>query len=172
LQAWGEVDRGAVFRLTLPLEHGRRLRTSPLPLLPVAAAPAAAEPGIHDAAPTAGTALPPPADGTDASDGHSGHGNGGHGDGGHGDGGHGHSSSDHGGAGHRHGGGHGAPGHDHGGSRRRRHRVAEGTYVEDNHDHGLEQLLTAAGLVGATQRDERRILGLDAAYVQARKPSA
>ncbi|WP_116706930.1 MtrAB system histidine kinase MtrB [Actinomycetospora cinnamomea] len=60
LQAWGEVDRGAVFRLTLPLRHGERLRTSPLPLLPVAAAPAAAEPGIHDAAPTAGTALPPP----------------------------------------------------------------------------------------------------------------
>jgi two-component system sensor histidine kinase MtrB len=94
LQAWGEVDRGAVFRLTLPLEHGRRLRTSPLPLLPVAAAPAAAEPGIHDAAPTAGTALPPPADGTDASDGHSGHGNGGHGDGGHGDGGHGTDGTD------------------------------------------------------------------------------
>jgi two-component system, OmpR family, sensor histidine kinase MtrB len=60
LQAWGEVDRGAVFRLTLPLRHGERLRTSPLPLLPVAAAPAAAEPGIHDAAPTTGTALPPP----------------------------------------------------------------------------------------------------------------
>ncbi|MFC5140144.1 MtrAB system histidine kinase MtrB [Actinomycetospora rhizophila] len=59
LQAWGEVDRGAVFRLTLPLRHGERLRTSPLPLLPVAAAPAAAEPGIHDAAPTTGTALPP-----------------------------------------------------------------------------------------------------------------
>ena len=59
LQAWGEVDRGAVFRLTLPLRHGERLRTSPLPLLPVAAAPAAAEPGIHDAAATAGTALPP-----------------------------------------------------------------------------------------------------------------
>ncbi|MEJ2864180.1 MtrAB system histidine kinase MtrB [Actinomycetospora flava] len=59
LQAWGEVDRGAVFRLTLPLHHGERLRTSPLPLLPVAAAPAAAEPGIHDAAPTTGTALPP-----------------------------------------------------------------------------------------------------------------
>ncbi|HYH29300.1 MAG TPA: MtrAB system histidine kinase MtrB [Pseudonocardia sp.] len=64
LQAWGEVDRGAVFRLTLPLRHGERLRTSPLPLLPVAAAPAAAEPGIHDAAPTAGTALPPPEPGT------------------------------------------------------------------------------------------------------------
>ncbi|WP_433035990.1 MtrAB system histidine kinase MtrB [Actinomycetospora sp. CA-053990] len=60
LQAWGEVDQGAVFRLTLPLRHGERLRTSPLPLLPVAAAPAAAEPGIHDAAPTTGTALPPP----------------------------------------------------------------------------------------------------------------
>ncbi|GAA4936164.1 two-component system sensor histidine kinase MtrB [Actinomycetospora succinea] len=59
LQAWGEVDRGAVFRLTLPLRHGERLRTSPLPLLPVAASPAAADPGIHDAAPTTGTALPP-----------------------------------------------------------------------------------------------------------------
>lgn len=67
LQAWGEVDRGAVFRLTLPLRHGERLRTSPLPLLPVAAAPAAAEPGIHDAAPTAGTALPP-MDAEDADD--------------------------------------------------------------------------------------------------------
>ena len=43
-----------------PLRHGERLRTSPLPLLPVAAAPAAAEPGIHDAAPTTGTTLPPP----------------------------------------------------------------------------------------------------------------
>jgi two-component system, OmpR family, sensor histidine kinase MtrB len=62
-----------VFRLTLPLRHGERLRTSPLPLLPVAAAPAAAEPGIHDAAPTTGTALPPPeADTGDAGDGDSG----------------------------------------------------------------------------------------------------
>ncbi|MDD7935536.1 MtrAB system histidine kinase MtrB [Actinomycetospora straminea] len=69
LQAWGEVDRGAVFRLTLPLRHGERLRTSPLPLLPVAAAPAAAEPGIHDAAPTAGTALPPPDDDEAGADG-------------------------------------------------------------------------------------------------------
>jgi two-component system sensor histidine kinase MtrB len=69
LQAWGEVDRGAVFRLTLPLRHGERLRTSPLPLLPVAAAPAAAEPGIHDAAATAGTALPPPEQDGDGGDG-------------------------------------------------------------------------------------------------------
>ncbi|WP_425550075.1 MtrAB system histidine kinase MtrB [Actinomycetospora chlora] len=70
LQAWGEVDRGAVFRLTLPLRHGERLRTSPLPLLPVAAAPAAAEPGIHDAAPTTGTALPPPDDDGDGGEAH------------------------------------------------------------------------------------------------------
>ncbi|MDD7963769.1 MtrAB system histidine kinase MtrB [Actinomycetospora sp. DW7H6] len=72
LQAWGEVDRGAVFRLTLPLRHGERLRTSPLPLLPVAAAPAAAEPGIHDAAPTTGTALPPPDDDDAGGDGEAG----------------------------------------------------------------------------------------------------
>ncbi len=62
LQAWGEVDRGAVFRLTLPLRLGDRLRGSPLPLVPVEAVPADAEPGIQDAAATAGTAMPPPDD--------------------------------------------------------------------------------------------------------------
>ncbi|MEJ2871194.1 MtrAB system histidine kinase MtrB [Actinomycetospora sp. OC33-EN08] len=60
LQAWGETDHGAVFRLTLPRTHGDLLRTSPLPLIPVSAAPAEAEPGIHEAAGTTGTALPPP----------------------------------------------------------------------------------------------------------------
>ncbi|MDL5157181.1 MtrAB system histidine kinase MtrB [Actinomycetospora termitidis] len=60
LQAWGETDHGAVFRLTLPRVHGALLRTSPLPLIPVSAAPAEAEPGIHEAAGTTGTALPPP----------------------------------------------------------------------------------------------------------------
>jgi len=60
LQAWGETDHGAVFRLTLPRTAGDLLRTSPLPLIPVTAAPAEAEPGIHEAAVTTGTALPPP----------------------------------------------------------------------------------------------------------------
>jgi two-component system sensor histidine kinase MtrB len=60
LQAWGETDHGAVFRLTLPRTAGDLLRTSPLPLIPVSAAPAEAEPGIRDAAATTGTALPPP----------------------------------------------------------------------------------------------------------------
>ncbi|GAA4844513.1 two-component system sensor histidine kinase MtrB [Actinomycetospora corticicola] len=60
LQAWGETDHGSVFRLTLPREAGDLLRTSPLPLIPVSAAPAEAEPGIHEAAGTTGTALPPP----------------------------------------------------------------------------------------------------------------
>ena len=69
LQAWGERGRGAVFRLTLPRRAGELLRTSPLPLIPVAAAPAAAPPGIHDAAPTTGTALPPvPPTGADTAD--------------------------------------------------------------------------------------------------------
>ncbi len=60
LQAWGETDHGAVFRLTLPRTAGDLLRTSPLPLIPVTGAPADAEPGIHEAAVTTGTALPPP----------------------------------------------------------------------------------------------------------------
>jgi two-component system sensor histidine kinase MtrB len=59
LQAWGETDRGAVFRLTLPRRAGDRLRGSPLPLIPVAGAPALARPGIQEAGTTAGTALPP-----------------------------------------------------------------------------------------------------------------
>ena len=45
LQAWGETDHGAVFRLTLPRVAGTLLRTSPLPLIPVTAAPGEAEPG-------------------------------------------------------------------------------------------------------------------------------
>ncbi len=49
-----------MFRLTLPRTAGELLRTSPLPLIPVTAAPADAEPGIRDAAVTTGTALPPP----------------------------------------------------------------------------------------------------------------
>lgn len=60
LQAWGETDHGSVFRLTLPRTAGDLLRTSPLPLIPVTGAPAHAEPGIHEAAATTGTALPPP----------------------------------------------------------------------------------------------------------------
>jgi two-component system, OmpR family, sensor histidine kinase MtrB len=60
LQAWGETDHGSVFRLTLPRTAGDLLRTSPLPLIPVTGAPADAEPGIHEAAATTGTALPPP----------------------------------------------------------------------------------------------------------------
>ncbi len=60
LQAWGETDHGAVFRLTLPRIAGTLLRTSPLPLIPVTAAPGEADPGIQDAAVTTGTALPPP----------------------------------------------------------------------------------------------------------------
>jgi two-component system, OmpR family, sensor histidine kinase MtrB len=68
LQAWGEVDRGAVFRLTLPLRRGDRLRGSPLPLVPVEAVPAPVEPGIQDAAATAGTAMPPPEDEPDVLD--------------------------------------------------------------------------------------------------------
>jgi two-component system, OmpR family, sensor histidine kinase MtrB len=35
LQAWGEPDRGAQFRLTLPRRAGDALRRSPLPLVPV-----------------------------------------------------------------------------------------------------------------------------------------
>jgi two-component system sensor histidine kinase MtrB len=34
LQAWGEPDKGAQFRLTLPLDAGARLTASPLPLVP------------------------------------------------------------------------------------------------------------------------------------------
>ncbi|MBV9845915.1 MAG: HAMP domain-containing histidine kinase [Kutzneria sp.] len=34
LEAWGEQDRGACFRLTLPRSRGRELTTSPLPLPP------------------------------------------------------------------------------------------------------------------------------------------
>jgi two-component system sensor histidine kinase MtrB len=34
LEAWGAPGRGAVFRLTLPVRVGDRLRTSPLPLVP------------------------------------------------------------------------------------------------------------------------------------------
>ena len=34
LQAWGEVGKGSVFRLTLPLSVGAELRGSPLPLVP------------------------------------------------------------------------------------------------------------------------------------------
>ena len=60
LQAWGETDHGAVFRLTLPRTAGDLLRTSPLPLIPVTAEPADDEPGIREAAVTTGTALPPP----------------------------------------------------------------------------------------------------------------
>ncbi len=60
LQAWGETDHGAVFRLTLPRIAGELLRTSPLPLIPVTATPSDTEPGIRDAAVTTGTALPPP----------------------------------------------------------------------------------------------------------------
>ena len=59
LQAWGEIDRGAVFRLTLPRRAGDLLRQSPLPLIPVGGAPATADPGIQEAAATTGTALPP-----------------------------------------------------------------------------------------------------------------
>lgn len=60
LQAWGESDRGAVFRLTLPRRTGERLRGSPLPLLPVDTDPGDAEPGVHDASASFGTAMPPP----------------------------------------------------------------------------------------------------------------
>ena len=49
-----------MFRLTLPRIAGTLLRTSPLPLIPVTAAPGEADPGIQDAAVTTGTALPPP----------------------------------------------------------------------------------------------------------------
>ncbi len=34
LQAWGEIGKGSVFRLTLPLRVGQELRGSPLPLVP------------------------------------------------------------------------------------------------------------------------------------------
>src|SRR5260370_1963312 len=34
LQAWGEVGKGSVFRLTLPRCAGQELRGSPLPLVP------------------------------------------------------------------------------------------------------------------------------------------
>lgn len=68
LQAWGETGRGAVFRLTLPRRHGELLQASPLALVPVEGAPAAADPGISEAAPTTGTALPP--HGCDAHDAH------------------------------------------------------------------------------------------------------
>jgi two-component system sensor histidine kinase MtrB len=34
LQAWGELGKGAQFRLTLPRHAGERVTTSPLPLVP------------------------------------------------------------------------------------------------------------------------------------------
>jgi two-component system sensor histidine kinase MtrB len=43
LQAWGEAGRGAQFRLTLPVEVGARLTSSPLPLVPLS--PRALPPG-------------------------------------------------------------------------------------------------------------------------------
>ena len=36
LEAWGELCRGACFRMTLPLVRGHKVTTSPLPLKPVA----------------------------------------------------------------------------------------------------------------------------------------
>jgi two-component system sensor histidine kinase MtrB len=36
LEAWGEPDNGACFRLTLPLVRGHKVTTSPLPLKPIA----------------------------------------------------------------------------------------------------------------------------------------
>jgi two-component system sensor histidine kinase MtrB len=38
LEAWGAPGKGAVFRLTLPVRVGDRLRSSPLPLVPADAA--------------------------------------------------------------------------------------------------------------------------------------
>src|SRR5205814_1943482 len=42
LEAWGQPGQGAVFRLTLPVRAGDRLASSPLPLAPDDAGPAAA----------------------------------------------------------------------------------------------------------------------------------
>ncbi len=40
LEAWGRPGEGAVFRVTLPVRAGARLKSSPLPLQPLAAIPA------------------------------------------------------------------------------------------------------------------------------------
>jgi ubiquinone/menaquinone biosynthesis C-methylase UbiE len=43
-------------------------------------------------------------------------------------------------------------------------------YLADNADHGIEQLLSAAGLVGTAQVDRTGRMGADVVVVQAAKP--
>ena len=43
-------------------------------------------------------------------------------------------------------------------------------YLADNADHGIEGLLSAAGLVGTAQVDRTRRMGTDVVFVQASKP--
>ena len=69
LEAWGEVGRGSVFRLTLPRTIGAELAGSPLPLAPDEADGPAATLADTDTALTAGVsangAVPPGASGAD-----------------------------------------------------------------------------------------------------------
>jgi two-component system sensor histidine kinase MtrB len=52
LQAWGEVGKGAVFRLTLPRTVGDTVESSPLPLPPQERAAPAREPAVRASVPT------------------------------------------------------------------------------------------------------------------------
>lgn len=58
LQAWGEVGKGAVFRLTLPRTTGDTVESSPLPLGPEDGVPARPQPGSVPTPPLAWPALP------------------------------------------------------------------------------------------------------------------
>jgi two-component system sensor histidine kinase MtrB len=60
LQAWGEPDKGAQFRLTLPLDAGVRLTASPLPLVPAdaVAGPESVPAGPVPGGPLSGVPMP------------------------------------------------------------------------------------------------------------------
>lgn len=60
LQAWGEVGKGAVFRLTLPRTTGDVVASSPLALGPDDGVPAPPQPGSVPTPPLAWPALPAP----------------------------------------------------------------------------------------------------------------
>ncbi len=63
LQAWGEIGKGAVFRLTLPRELGDDIESSPLPLGPEEPSAPAAEPAsVPTAARGRTVTVPAPAD--------------------------------------------------------------------------------------------------------------
>jgi two-component system sensor histidine kinase MtrB len=71
LQAWGQPDRGSVFRLTLPRSSSVELRGSPLPLVPSGPAGRAgpAGPGTAEAGASGGSMLAGLPDGEQAPDG-------------------------------------------------------------------------------------------------------